>query len=101
MNRVIAQDLQTNKMKKILKNEGTVRLLANKKIKFVNSDNTIKIWDLNDQKLPMKKILKKYGILYMHPVLKVFGDVFATNGDVAIYDFTKNLREKYLKYLCC
>ncbi len=64
----------------------------------VDDAGTIRIRNLNDQKL-----LKEYSKLYLYPVSSIRVDskrmaAFTTECDVAIYDFTENLREEYLKY---
>ncbi len=98
-------DLQSNKSINILsdKKGPEALFIINNKIISVDDDCTIKIWNLNDLKL-----FKEFKILDHEQstlrALSIGGDskrlaAFTMDDDVVFYDFTENLRKKYLKYL--
>ncbi len=103
--KLIVDDLQTNKTIKILSNEGAVSLfIINNQIISINDESTIKIWNLNDLKLFKEFKNLKYEELNLWPICSICCDskklaAFTIDGDVVIYDFTEKLRKKYLKYL--
>ncbi len=93
-------DLETNKLINTISdsNVNTLRINDNK-ILYVSDVGTIKIRDLNDQKL-----LKEYSNSDPVPFSPIYIDskrivVLTKEGEVVIYDFTENLRKKYLKHL--
>ncbi len=98
-------DLQTNKTN-LLPGEKTDRPLefsiVNNKLITVHKDLNIKIWNLNDLKL-YKEYTLDSGTLNLWPT-SIVGDskklvAFTKDDDALVYDFTENLRQKYLKHL--
>ncbi len=98
-------NLQTNKIN-ILSDEGPFELLltVNNKIISIHEDCTIYIWNLNDLKLFKKIVNSNHEKSDLYSCYSIDADLkrlaaFAIDRDVIIYDFTKNLRKRYLKHL--
>ncbi len=98
-------DLQTNKTN-ILSDRGVHSLHINNNKLISVYYHTIKIWTLNN--LNLFKEFEDFEIykdlVFYSSQVPIDADskrltVLATNGGVLIYDFTDNLRQKYLKYL--
>ncbi len=103
-NKVTVLDLHTNKENTLSDKPVYDLCVINNKIISVDDDCTIKIWNLKDLKLLKEFKDSKHRKLNLWPVFSISADskrlaAFTMEGDIVIYDFTENLREKYLKHL--
>ncbi len=108
---ITVRDLQSNKLVNDLPEQyngqytSPVQLsVYDNKFISVFEDCSIKIWNLNDLKLFKEFKKLEYGELYLRPDFSIGIDskrlaAFSLYGDAVIYDFTENLRKKYLKHL--
>ncbi len=93
-------DLQSNKVISTFSDKLVFELCVNdNRIISIDCDDTIRIRSLNDQKL-----LNEYKKLDTSPISSVYFDskrmvILTIGADIIIYDFTKNLRKKYLKHI--
>ncbi len=98
-NKITVWELQSSKLVDILSDQRVHSFCINDdKIVSLNNTGFVKIWNLNDQKL-----LKVYSKPYLHTISSFYADskrmvVFTTGCDIIFYDFTQNLRKKYLKH---
>ncbi len=94
-------DLQTNKINILSEQRVHSLSIINSKVISVDDDCTIKIWKLNDLKLFKKFKNKKLNPIPFFSICADSKRLAASNmnDDLIIYDFTNNLRKKYLKHL--